>query len=62
MLTNQTYIYYNRDSAWPIVNVFIRDSRLTAKWPMLKTKLNQIQMIEAQNSLRGDFVELKCIT
>ena len=23
MLTNQTYIYYNRDSAWPIVNVFI---------------------------------------
>ena len=25
---------------------------------MLKTKLNQIQMIEAQNSLRGDFVEL----
>ncbi len=58
MLTNQTYIYYNRDSAWPIVNVFIRDSRLTAKWPMLKTKLNQIQMIEAQNSLRGDFVEL----
>lgn len=58
MLTNQTYIYYNRDSAWPIVNVFIRDSRLTAKWPTLKTKLNQIQMIEAQNSLRGDFVEL----
>ena len=58
MLTNQTYIYYNRDSAWPIVNVFIRDSRLTAKWPMLKTKLNQIQMIEAQNSLRGDFIEL----
>tara|TARA_B100001250_G_scaffold143025_1_gene122358 strand:+ start:2054 stop:3577 length:1524 start_codon:yes stop_codon:yes gene_type:complete len=58
MLTNQTYIYYNRDSSWPIVNVFIRDSRITAKWPMLKTKLNQIQIIEAQNSMRGDFIEL----
>lgn len=58
MLTNQTYIYYNRDSSWPIVNVFIRDSRLTASWPMLKTKLNQIQIIEAQNSMRGDFIEL----